>query len=89
MTMIGQRVSAQMGQVPIPRPPGRQRTNRIRPKAPVLQRASGFAKQDLRCLRVQLANAAKALAVISSTPPEPLMARYLGAAAGSDLAQSE
>lgn len=34
------------------------------------------------------ANAAKARAVISSTVPVPLIARYLGAAAGSVAAQA-
>ena len=37
----------------------------------------------------QLARAPRARAVMSSTEPVPLMARYLGAAAGSDWAQVE
>ena len=40
------------------------------------------------CRSVQLASASKARAVISSTLPVPLMARYLGAVSGSAFAQS-
>lgn len=39
--------------------------------------------------RGQLVRASKARAVMSSTEPVPLMARYLGAVAGSALAQAE